>query len=101
MELAVFIELIGTVGFPIAAVIAMGVFIYIIYKNTTKQNETNMNAVQERCAAREERLYEEIKANREVNAQALSTLAMYAERLGTIEQDVKYIKDNVIAFNAQ
>jgi hypothetical protein len=35
MEVGAFVELVGTLGFPIACVIGLGVFIYIIYKNAT------------------------------------------------------------------
>lgn len=62
------VELIPTLGFPIVCVIAMGAFIFYIYKQTTKENAANMEKVQERCKEREEKLYQEIKENREINA---------------------------------
>ena len=71
-------ELITTLGLPIALVIAMGWFIYKLWKQS---------------AARETKLYEELAASREVNKQAIETLALYAERLSVIETDVKAIKD--------
>ena len=87
--------LIGQVGFPIVCVIGMGYFIFHIYKTTTKNNEENMEKVQARCAAREEKLFEEIKLNREVNAKAIETISLYAERLETIQHDVSDIKQDV------
>lgn len=78
MELGVITELIATVGFPIALVIAMGFFIWKIYQQSV---------------TREEKLMAEIAENRVVNEKAIETLTLYAERLGNIETDVKEIKD--------
>ena len=75
--MAVFTELIATLGFPIALVIAMGFFIWQIYKQSV---------------SREEKLMTEIAENRLVNEKAIETLTLYAERLGNIESDVKEIK---------
>ena len=102
MEFGVIVELISTVGFPIALVIVLGVFIFKIYTDQQKarveaqeQNEKNMAAVQARCKEREEKLYEEIKANREVNAQAIATISMYAESLKSMKQDINEIKTDI------
>jgi hypothetical protein len=81
MDITIILELIGTVGFPIAAVIVLCWFIYKIYKASEK---------------REEALRGEIQENRAINAEAIKTLALYAERLGNIESDVKEIKDIVL-----
>lgn len=78
MEIDVVSELITTLGFPIALVIAMGFFIWKMYQQSI---------------TREEKLMEEISDNRAVNEKAIETLALYAERLGNIETDVKEIKD--------
>lgn len=88
--------LITTLGFPIACCVGMGFFIFHIYKTTTKENKENMEAVQARCAAREEKLFEEIKLNREVNAKAIETIAHYAEKLDTIQTDIHDIKQDII-----
>ena len=87
--------LITTLGFPIACCLGMGYFIFTIYKNTTKENKENMEQVQARCAAREEKLFEEIKLNREVNAKAIETIAHYADRLEAIQNDVSEIKTDI------
>lgn len=87
---------ITTVGFPIFCALGMGWFIYKIYVNATQQNQVNMEKVQARCQEREDKLYEEIKANREVNAQAIETIAHYSEKLDIIQNDVKDIKDIVL-----
>ena len=76
----IFVELISTLGFPIAVCVAMGCFIYKIYK----KSET-----------REDALMVEIGKTREVNAQAIETIAKYAENLETIKEDIKEIKADV------
>lgn len=95
MDANMITQLITTLGFPIVCVIAMGYFIFHIYKNTTQETKENMDKVQARCAAREERLYEEIAKNREVNARAIETIAQYAARLETIQNDVSEIKTDI------
>lgn len=92
MDIAAMKELITSVGFPIVCVIGLGWFIYKIYTDTTRENNENMEALQARCAAREEKLFEEIKETRAVNAQAVATIAQYAERLDIIQKDVSEIK---------
>lgn len=96
MEFGQIVSLIGTLGFPIVACLVMGWFIFKIYKNTTAENAANMEQVQARCAAREEKLYTELEKCREINAQAIATIAVYTERLGIVEQDVKDIKEALI-----
>ena len=80
METAAIIELISTLGFPIACVIAMAFFIYKIYK---------------RSETREDELRNEIRENQAINAEAIKTLALYAERLDTIQNDVETIKEDI------
>lgn len=96
MDMGQIVQLIGTVGFPIVACLVMGWFIFKIYKNTTEENARNMEAVQARCAEREDKLNEQIEKCQEVNAQAIATIAVYTERLGVVEQDVRDIKDALL-----
>lgn len=77
MDIAMIGELIANFGFPIALVIAMGWFIIKIYNQSV---------------TREEKLINEIAECRSVNDKAIETLTIYAERLSTIETDVKEIK---------
>lgn len=77
MEYSWFVELISTVGFPIAVCIALGWFIFKIYKKSEQ---------------REDALRAQIIDSQQVNAKAIETLTIYAERLGSIESDVKEIK---------
>lgn len=81
MDISTITTLIGSLGFPIVAVIALGFFIWRIY---IKSEE------------REAAYREEIKECQTVNAEAIKTLANYANKIGTIEQDIKEIKDNMI-----
>lgn len=95
MDVNTLTTLITTLGFPIVCVVGLGWFIYKIYIDTQEQNKTNMEKVQARCKEREDKLYEEIKANREVNAEAIATIAMYAEKIGHIETNLENIKMDV------
>ena len=81
MDMAMIGELITNFGFPIALVIAMGWFIWIIYKQSV---------------TREDKLMNELAECRAVNEKAIGTLAVYAERIGVIEADVKEIKEIII-----
>lgn len=101
MEVSMITELVTSLGFPIACVIGLGLFIVRIYNDTTKQNIENMEKVQARCQEREDKLYEEIKENREVNAQAIATIAHYAEKLDTIQSDINEIKTDITILTAK
>ena len=81
MTIAVFVELLTTVGFPIVCVIALGWFVWHIYKQSVE---------------REEKLMTEITENRLVNEKAIETIAQFAERFTHIEDDVELIKNDVI-----
>ena len=95
MEIATVTELISSFGFPVACVIALGWFAFYMVKKTTEDSSKNMEAVQQRCQAREDKLYEEIKENREVNAKAIETISKYAEKLDVIQHDVNDIKTDI------
>ena len=95
MDLTMISGLIGEMGFPIVCVLGMGWFIYQVFQKTTTQSEENMKQLQENCQKREDKLYEEIKENREVNAQAIATIALYADKLTNIQHDVNEIKTDV------
>ena len=93
--LATLIELIPTLGFPIVCVIAMGAFIFYIYKQPIKENAANMEKVQARCKEREDKLNDIIKENQKINAEAIATITLYAEKLNDIQEDIKEIKTDV------
>lgn len=78
------LKLIAELGFPIACVLAMGIFIYEIYKQSVK---------------REDQLNIQLEENRKINAEAIKTIALYSKRLDTIQEDVKEIKNDIISLN--
>lgn len=95
------VQIISTVGFPIACVLAMGAFIFYIYKQTTKENADNMEKVQARCKEREDKLYDELALSREVNSKAIETIAHYAEKLDVIQKDISEIKTDITIIRSQ
>lgn len=80
MELGVIVELITAVGFPIVCVLALGWFVWHIYKQSV---------------IREDKLMEEITENRLVNQKFAEIIAGYEVTLGEIKSDVKDIKDTL------
>ena len=47
MDYTIFVDLIGTVGLPIALVIAMGAFIYKIYKKSEEREDALREEIKE------------------------------------------------------
>lgn len=78
--LTIITELISAFGFPIFCVLALGWFIWRIYRASEK---------------REEQLRAEIKENQTINAEAIHTLSLYAEKLDTIQSDIAEIKNKL------
>lgn len=81
MDISLITELITNLGLPIALVIAMGAFIFKLWKQSVD---------------REAKLMTEITENRKVNEKAIETIALYAERLTHIETDITDIKGDVV-----
>ena len=81
MDFKLILEIIGTVGFPITACLILGAFIFKIYKKSEEREAT---------------LRQEINKSQEINQEAIKTLALYAERLGVIETDVREIKNDIM-----
>lgn len=80
MEIATFVELIPSLGFPIVCVIALGWFIFKIYNQSV---------------IRENELREEIKENQKVNGKFAEIINRYSLELGEIKTDVKEIKEDI------
>lgn len=76
-----FVGLISTVGFPIAVAIALGWFIYQIYKRSEK---------------REDELRVEIKENQIINAKFADIISKYSVEITEIKTDIKDIKEDII-----
>ena len=77
MEVGMILELIGTVGFPIAMVIALGLFVYKLWQQSVE---------------REKLLMTEITENRLVNQQFAEIIASHTSELGQIKTDIREIK---------
>ncbi len=87
MEVVTFlVELIPTVGFPIVCVVALGLFVYKIYK---------------RSEEREDKLMTELTETRKVNAQAIETITKYATNLETITNDISEIKTDITVLTSK
>lgn len=80
MEMATITELITSLGFPIAMVIALGYFVFQLWKQSVKREET---------------LLSEITENRLVNQQFAEIIGKYEITLGEIKTDIKDIKDTL------
>jgi hypothetical protein len=76
-----FVELIGTLGFPIAAVIALCWFIWRIYRASE---------------IREQELRQELKENREINGKFAEIISRYSVEISEIKEDVREIKEDVM-----
>lgn len=101
MEVGTILEVISTLGFPIALCVALGWFIFKIYNDTTKQNNDNMAAVQARCKEREEKLYTQLEKQNEINGRFAEIIAQYEVKLDEIKADVKEIKEDVLTIKAK
>jgi hypothetical protein len=80
VDISIILEIIGTVGFPIAAVIALCWFIWKIYKASEK---------------REEALRAELKENRDINNKFADIISKYSIEIGEIKTDIKDIKEDI------
>ncbi len=90
MDLDAILNIISSVGFPIACAIALGIFIWkITITMITNQKE------------REDKLYDELAECRSVNEKAIATIAQYADSLTTIQQDVGHIKHDITIINTK
>lgn len=74
------IEIISTVGFPIACVIVLAAFVFKIWQQSV---------------AREEKLMAEITANRQVNERFAAIIASHSTQLEAIKNDVSEIKEKI------
>lgn len=80
MDFKLMAELVTALGFPIVMCGVLGWFIWKIYKKSED---------------REDALRSQIVESQKVNAEAIHTIALYAERLGVIEEDLKDVKHDV------
>ena len=80
MDVKTISTLISSVGFPIVVCLGMGYFIWQLYKQSVER-ENKLYTINDECRA--------------INAKAIETIATYAEKLDTIQHDVKEIKDDL------
>ena len=86
MDIAVWTELVQTLGLPIVLIGAMGWFIFKLWKQSVEREKT---------------LYTELENSRKVNEKAIDTIAQYAGTLGAIQADVKEIKSDITIITAR
>lgn len=80
MDIGIVESLIASVGFPTAVCITLGIYIWWNEKRTTEREDK-----------REEKLFEEIKYNRSVNAELLETNKLLAKDIKNELTDIKAI----------
>ena len=80
MEVGLITELIATLGFPIVAVLALGIFVYKLWQQSVM---------------REDKLMSEITENRLINEKFAEIIAGYEITLGDIKSDIRDIKDTL------
>ena len=85
MDIAVWSEMVQTLGLPIVLIGAMGWFIFKLWRQSVDREKT---------------LYTELAHSREVNEKAIATIAQYAEKLGEIQEDVREIKSDITLITA-
>ena len=78
MDITTITDLITNLGFPIALVIAMGIFIWKLYQQSVTREEKLMA----------------------VNSMAIETITKYADKLDAIQKDVAEIKNDVTTIMA-
>lgn len=81
---------IQTLGFPIVCAIGLAWFCYYMIKKIMEENRE-----------REERLYNSLAECREINKTAIETIALYAEKLDTIENSITEIKEDILVIKTR
>lgn len=90
MTLEVFMNILTTVGFPIACAIALAVFTWKVIIMTIDNSKE-----------REDKLYEELGECRVINQKAIETIGQYAESINSIKTDVGVIKHDITIINTK
>lgn len=101
MDLEMMLQIITTLGFPMAVALILGYFMYKLVHINGVRSEAVISALQASSNQREERLLKELKECREINQTAIATIAKYAERLDLIQRDVGEIKTSILHISAQ
>ena len=101
MDAGMLTELITSLGFPVVCVIGLAWFAYYMVKTNTERSENLLKSIQEQNQRREDKLYTEIAECREINGKAIETIAISAEKLDAIQQDVHEIKTDITIMKAK
>lgn len=80
MNMETVVELIGSLGFPIVCVIALGFFIWKAYQASGQRAQFLLN---------------ELKENRVINGKFAQLIENYQAKLDEIREDVQEIKQDV------
>jgi chromosome segregation ATPase len=78
MDITTLEQMIAQFGFPIVVCIALGYFVWQLYKQSVKREEKLMA----------------------VNEKAIATISKYADKLDAIQEDVKEIKSDITSMMA-
>lgn len=84
-----YIDVISTVGFPIACVIALGFFVYNAWDDMSKKSAEREEKLYTMLASAQNSIDEELKTN----GKFLAQLEVMQENLTDISKDVDDIKD--------
>lgn len=82
LTLPIILEVIGTVGFPILVALALGYFVYLLWKQS---------------AEREDKLLEALAESRRINSEFTEIISKYNSELTEIKTDIRDIKTTIIA----
>jgi chromosome condensin MukBEF ATPase and DNA-binding subunit MukB len=95
MDISALTSLFASLDLSVAII---AILIFAVWKMGVKLNDqanANMEQVQARCKEREDKLMEELRENRAINAQAVDTIANCVNKLENIQSDLKEIKQDV------
>ena len=95
MDISALTTLFSSLDLSIAVI---AILVFAVWKMGVKLNDQaneNMAQVQARCKEREDKLMEELKENRAINAQAVDTITNCVNKLENIQSDLKEIKQDV------
>lgn len=101
VDIQSFTTIVSTVGFPIACAVFMGWFILHIYNTWTQDNQKLVENLQAQSKEREDKLYDRLTENQRIVGEAVGTIAKYADRLETIQNDISEIKTDITVIMAK
>lgn len=82
------IQVISTVGFPIAACIAIAYAMYKFIKYVNEEHKSETEDLKRESAEREERLQNYLEKCQETNSRCITQLEIIADRLDKLEKGI-------------